>query len=248
MKNVHKKDLTDLAQYIETKPWSKNPEDTTLAECRVFANENRLKLPKGLPQSKEAFVAMFVCCNMVPDKWKNEKYLKKDFPSLSNENRVALFAYRNALRQERNGKEGKPDLKIVSSTMTKSETITSRDHLSLVKKTSELPFPNNPKTGKPFESEAEWHEHNVTSRKNFDFGRMQKNLTGSKPFQKPEKKPSTPKTWPKRFNSPEEWWAHNQSVTEETAAKENAKKKTTTKKPVGFEESLNAALVAANSS
>ncbi len=217
--------------------WEKAPKDATMKECRAFAKKYGLEIPVGLPQSKEAFVAMFVVCHVIVDGWRDEKFILKDFPSLSHEHRISLFAYRNELDDKRHAKKvskKKPDLKLVSSASAPPDD------------SEELPLPTNPKTSKPFKDEGEWCAHNAAAEKKFGCEKAWGKHSSSKPK---TKKPATPQTWSKQFASTEAWHAHNQKLFEEFKVKKEAvaKKPCKPQRPkVSFEEDLQASLEARN--
>ncbi|MBI2618312.1 hypothetical protein HYW58_02590 [Candidatus Kaiserbacteria bacterium] len=46
--------------------WTNAPKRATLKECRTFAQQHGIRLPTGVPQSKEAFVTLFMLCHLTP--------------------------------------------------------------------------------------------------------------------------------------------------------------------------------------
>jgi len=236
--------LANLKQLIDVhnERWGKSPEEATIVECRAFAEKHGLELPTGVSRSKEAFVAMFTCCRL-SNGWEGKKSFRENFPKITADgHEKELFAYRNRLDAADDVSKNRSHLRVVSSS-TASE-LAEYDKKRRRKSKNSLRFPINPKTGEQFKSKQEWHKHNIASQKSFDLDKMKKKLTGSKPVSK--KKPSAPKTWPKRFGSVKEWHDHNQRIVKKSAAEEKAKTESKSK-PVGFSEELDAALIAANS-
>lgn len=80
--------------------WRKAPKAATLAECRAFAKEQKLKLPKGVPQSREAFVTLFMLCHMTPLHLVNLKRV-----TLAQGHLNSLFVYRDERDHERHSKK-----------------------------------------------------------------------------------------------------------------------------------------------
>lgn len=230
--------------------WGKPPEEATIVECRAFAKKHELKLPKGLPQKKEAFVAMFVCCRLT-NGWEGKRSFHENFPSLINEHEKALFAYRNRLAAGDDVSKKGPHLRVVSSLPIASELAEykSRRRLPIDPKTGKrftsekawhthnvvattLSLPTNPKTGEPFTSKEELQAHNIAVQKSFDYERAEKKRAKSKS----EKKPSVRQTWPEGFASMKAWHEHNQKLFSEFKAKEVK----------SFESGLDADLVRSN--
>jgi len=189
--------LANLKQTIDdhNSLWGKSPKEATITECRDFAKKHNLKLPVGVPRSKEAFVAMFTCCRL-SNRWEGKKKsFRENFPSLTDEHEKVLFAYRNKLAAVNDVPKKGSHLELVSSldALELAEYGKRRHH-----KSNSLPI--DPKTGKRFASPKAWRAHNVAA-------------TTSLPTNPATNEP---------FTSEEDWKEHNRKLFAEFKVKKDA--------------------------
>lgn len=119
--------------------WTKTPKTTTLVECRTFAKEQKLKLPKGVPQSREAFVVLFMLCHMTPFGFVSLKKV-----ALTQEHLNSLFAYRDERDRERHNKKKSVFVKRKKNAQPVAVLLTPKPRMCLAKQLVSR-LPNSPK-------------------------------------------------------------------------------------------------------
>ncbi|MFC1732260.1 hypothetical protein ACFL6I_18305 [candidate division KSB1 bacterium] len=239
MAKSDKNGLADLGQLIidHESLWGKSHKEATIVECRDFAEEHSLKLPSGLPQSKEAFVAMFVCCRL-SNGWEGKKDFHEIFPKLTGKHKEALFAYRNRLATEGDAPNKGSHLRMVSSSTASelAEYNKKRHH-----KVDAL-LPTDPNTGKRFKSKKAWHVHNAAMEEKYRASKADSDRNTET-----SRLPINPKTG-KPFSSKKAWHDFNADAEKRfNEGKASAKKSASEEKPKSLEEELQSALIAANS-
>ena len=132
--------FAELAEHLSQDLWNKPPGQATIKECRAFAKKHDLRLPSGLPQTKEAFVVMFMVCRFA-----TEGLVKYKDTSLTQGDLNKLFGYHDELDKKRHSKSDTSDKRPVAVASKKE--------------------PSTQTWPRRFSSVEEWHAHNAAVEK-----------------------------------------------------------------------------------